>query len=104
DVGARPIRHDAPAVDASAKALVLELGIERHEIDDEQVFGYAVERRAILLRRRARSSEQRLVIAGDETCAAVRGRTDPVYAKIVFEICADRCAVRAVERRRLCAR
>ena len=101
DVGARPVRHDAPAVEPTAQALVLELRIERRQIDDQQVVRYAVERNAILLCRSARSHEQRLVIAADETDVAVRCGADPIYAKIIFEIRANRSAVRAVDRRRL---
>ena len=39
DIGTRPVRHHALAIDARAHALVLEFGIEFGQVDGEQVVG-----------------------------------------------------------------
>src|SRR5437773_10166797 len=100
DIRTGPIRHDTPAFDAAAHALVLELRIKGAEIDDQQVVRNAVERRTKFLGRAARSRQQRFVVSGDEADIGATGGADLVYAKIAFEICANRGAVVAVDRSR----
>ena len=75
DVGARPVRHDALALDAAAHALVLELGIELGQVDRQQIVGRARTAARDGAPSGAAAGEQRLVVAGDHPgVAAVGGR------------------------------
>ena len=71
DVAAREVGNDAAAFEAPPQAPVLEIGVDRGQVDREQVLGHAVDRVAIARRARAASAQQRLVVAGDEAGVGV---------------------------------
>ncbi len=73
DVGARVVRHDAVALDAPAQALVVQVRIERREVDGEQVGRRRVDRVLVARGARAAAVQQRLVVAGDHAARRVVG-------------------------------
>jgi hypothetical protein len=85
---ARVERHDLVAVETSAHSLSLELGIQRGEVDDEQVVGPAVERSRERFRAFARAAQQRLVVTGDESlrgALASRHAHDAVWRQVLLD-------------------
>ena len=103
DIGARPVGHDALAVDARTHALVLEFGIEIAKLDREQVVRRPVERNAVAFVALSTAVEQWLVVAGDEALGLAVGGEYLVCVKMPLEECADSERVAAVDRRRRCA-
>ncbi len=94
DVRARPVGNHAPAFDAAAQPLVLELRIELGQVDGQQVVGRRVQRDAVARRARATAGQQRLVVAGDHSGVAAIRRNDLVGAKMTLEEGTHRVAIR----------
>src|SRR5205085_2551738 len=70
NLGTTVIRHHTSAIETAAQPDSARLGRHGGEIDDQQIVGYAVDRKAVDLAARAAAANDRLIVAGDDAAIA----------------------------------
>ncbi len=90
DLGARVIRHHAPAFEPSAQAQMLQLRVDRRQIDGQQVIGRSVDRILVRPFLDAAAAQQRFVVTSGKSLHAAVGVGYPVGLELRLEELAHR--------------
>ncbi|MNN22433.1 hypothetical protein D3C81_1357900 [compost metagenome] len=79
------VRFEHPAIETTAQALALELGVHAGQVDHDHVLGNAVDRHVVGRGLAQAARVDRLVVTGDQAVGVVLGGTQAVYLQVLLE-------------------